>query len=124
MYYAITPVPAPRMTKQDVWLKPRRPCVARYFAFQDHVALLKIEVSERCRIVFYMPMPKSWSKKKKELMHLQPHQQTPDGDNLEKALLDSVFRDNIKFKDDSHIWQVHREKRWSYEGGIAIETII
>lgn len=112
------PVPAPRMTRRDKWLKPHRPCVQRYFDFCNEVKKANIKIHESCRIVFYMPMPKSWSKKKKDKMHLEPHQVRPDGDNLEKALMDAVF------KDDSHIWKVCKEKRWSYEGAIVVEKII
>lgn len=117
MYYQITPVAAPRMTRADK-RKPHRPIVARYFAFQKEVRLKKVKVSERCRVIFFLPMPNSWSKKKKDAMHMMPHQQTPDIDNLQKALFDSVHAN------DKHIWHVDAQKRWSYEGGIAIETIL
>lgn len=117
MYYQITPVAAPRMTRADK-RKPHRPIVARYFAFQKEVRLKKVKVSERCRVIFFLPMPNSWSKKKKDAMHMMPHQQTPDIDNLQKALFDAVY------DDDKHIWHVDAQKRWSYKGGIAIETIL
>lgn len=116
MYYQITPVAAPRMTQSDKWNK--RPCVTKYHAFKDEVRAKRVKVSERCRIIFFVPMPKSWSKKKKDAMHMMPHEQTPDIDNLQKALFDAVY------DDDKHIWHVDAQKRWSYEGGIAIETIL
>jgi len=33
----------------------------------------------------YLPMPKSWSKKKKSAMAGRPHRQKPDRDNIDKA---------------------------------------
>lgn len=119
MYYNITPTPKPRMTIRDKWLNPPRPHVQRYWDFKDEVRKANIELPEcNFRVTFYLPMPKSWSKKKKDTMNLEPHQQKPDKDNLEKALLDAIF------DDDSHIWDSRVTKRWSYEGGICIERII
>ncbi len=65
-------------------------------------------------IVFIMPMPKSWSKKKKKAMDGQPHQQVSDLDNMLKALLDSLFQD------DSHIWDIRATKLWGYSGKIIV----
>ncbi len=42
-------------------------------------------------IMFHIPMPESWSKKKKEKMCFKPHQSTPDLDNLYKAFTDTIF---------------------------------
>lgn len=62
--YTITPVPKPRMTQSDRWRK--RKCVLKYFAFKDKVRELNIIIPESgSRIVFILPMPDSWSKKKK-----------------------------------------------------------
>ena len=41
-------------------------------------------------LYFYFPMPKSWSKKKKEMLKWQHHIQKPDIDNLEKGFFDSL----------------------------------
>ena len=65
-------------------------------------------------VIFYIPMPTSWSKRKKEELDTMPHQQKPDIDNLQKALLDAVF------EDDCHVWRVFAEKRWSRTGAIEI----
>ncbi len=83
--YAITPVPKPRMTQRDKWKK--RPVVLRYHAFKDEVRAAGVELEESGQhIIFVLPMPKSWSKKKQREMVGKPHQQKPDKDNLEKAL--------------------------------------
>lgn len=113
MYYPITPVPAPRMTRADRWKK--RPCVLRYFAFKDEVRLRKVTLESGHEITFHLPMPNSWSAKKKATMNGRPHKQKPDIDNLYKALSDSIY------EDDSHISSISIKKRWAYEGGITIE---
>jgi len=116
MEYNIVPVPKPRMTRSDKWKK--RPPVLRYFAFKDEVRLKKVHVNE-CgdHITFVIPMPNSWSKKKKAEYDGKPHQQKPDKDNLEKALLDAIY------DEDSHVWDSRVSKVWGYEGKIIIKNI-
>ena len=112
--YDIVPVPKPRMTKSDQWKK--RPATSRYWAFKDEVQLKGISVLEMgTHITFVMPMPKSWSKKKKAEFLGEPHQQKPDVDNLTKALLDAIY------DDDAHIWDIRTTKIWGEVGRIIIE---
>ena len=116
MQYNITPNTKPRMTQSDRWKK--RPATIKYWAFKDKVRDLKIEVPEsNSHIIFILPMPKSWSKKKKWEMNWKPHQQTPDKDNLEKALLDAIY-DN-----DAHIWDSRVTKRWWEKWSIIINSL-
>ncbi len=115
MLYNITPIGKPRMTRADAWKK--RPAVMKYWAFKDECEKHNVYMPDRPRIVFYMPMPKSWSKKKKAAMNGQPHLNKPDLDNLLKALFDAVY------DDDAHIWCVYAEKRWAYDGQIKIEEL-
>ena len=111
--YPITPCPKPRMTQADKWKK--RPPVMRYRAFADEVRLRGVTVDEsRSQVIFTIPMPKSWSKRKKLEHDGEPHRQKPDIDNLAKALLDALF------EDDSHIWRFSAEKRWGYTGLVTI----
>jgi len=112
--YNITPVPKPRQTRADKW--KQRPVVLRYRAYADIVRAHKINIPEAGVIIrFVLPMPKSWSDKKKKEMNMLPHQQKPDIDNLLKALLDAVH------KDDSHIWQISGlSKVWGRKGQIII----
>lgn len=114
MVYNIEPCPKPRMTRSDKWNK--RPRVMRYRDFCNQVQAAGIKVPESgATITFVLPMPKTWSKKKKAEMLGQPHQTTPDLDNLLKALLDAIY-DN-----DSGVWNVMRlEKRWGLTGQIII----
>lgn len=113
--YQITPVSKPRMTQRDRWKK--RPSVVQYYAFKDDCAENNITVPESgSHVVFVMPMPQSWTNKKKEKMNGAPHQQRPDVDNLVKALLDAVYLD------DSCVWDIRASKKWGYSGQIIIKS--
>lgn len=119
IYLDITPCPAPRQTRSDAWKK--RPCVLRYRKYRDQVAAQLPEgfvFEDGMHIIFHLPMPKSWSKKKKNSMLLAPHKQKPDLDNLCKALFDAIYR-NV---DDSQISAFKAEKYWSIKGSIIIQT--
>ena len=113
----IVPVSKPRQTLADKWRK--RPCVLRYRAYADELRARlggwNVPASS-WHLRFYMPMPKSWSKKKKAAMNEQPHQQKPDKDNLEKAFLDALC------EDDSYVWDVRVSKYWSDRPRIEIEA--
>ena len=114
----ILPCPKPRMTKADRWRK--RQSVMKFFAFRDAVRQYKeskvvlrsayhpnnLEF-ESFEIEFHVPMPKSWSKKKRKDMAGTPHQQRPDLDNYLKAWKDSVF------EEDSVVWRVKATKLWT-----------
>jgi len=109
----IIPVSKPRMTQRDKWAK--RPAVLKYFAFKDECRLKKVMIPEsKGHIVFGIPMPKSWSKKKKAEMLHQPHQQRPDLDNLCKGLFDAVL------DEDCRVWDGRSTKVWADDGYIAI----
>lgn len=112
MRYPIEPVPKPRMTRRDKWKK--RPCVMRYRRFKDQCRAHRVELPQPCKVVFYIPIPSGWSQSEQEAVWNQPHTRTPDLDNLLKALCDAVLLN------DSKIWNVRAEKRWSYEAGIEI----
>ena len=103
------------MTRRDRWAK--RPCVLRYWAYRDEVRLRRVAVPSRCRVVFVLPMPESWSRAKREAMLGKPHCSTPDLDNLVKGLLDAVHAN------DAHIHTVHAAKIWGGYGEIRIEEI-
>ena len=116
IHLPIDPIAKPRMTQRDRWKK--RPVVLRYRAFCDEVRLRLQDYSfppAGAHVTFFIPMPKSWSKKKKREHYMKPHQQKPDVDNLEKALLDALF------EDDSHIYDIRASKYWANEGLITIQ---
>lgn len=113
-FYAIPPVPKPRQTRRDKW--QQRPCVMKYRAFADEVRYAGVTIQDTVSVTFYLPMPISWSKRKRKKMNGTAHQQKPDIDNLVKALLDAVL------SDDSHVYSVKAEKYWSDKPGFRINN--
>ncbi|MHA1401641.1 MAG: RusA family crossover junction endodeoxyribonuclease [Candidatus Heimdallarchaeaceae archaeon] len=105
------------MVKSDSWKK--RPAVMKYWAYKDEVRVLGIECHPGDKITFVLPMPKSWSEKKKVRLDGAPHLQKKDLDNLIKALWDSVH------DDDQHLWWIGEAKKiWGREGKIIIKKIL
>ncbi len=116
MIYPIDPMPKPRMTRADKW--KQRPAVMKYRAYKDEIRLRGVSVPEAsAHITFVIPMPASWSKKKRQSMNGMPHRQRPDIDNLHKGLLDALFTE------DCQVWDHWITKVWGEQGAIIIEPI-
>lgn len=120
--FDVAPVPKPRMTRRDVWLKPPRPCVARYRAYADRMRLAArrqgFEMPEAgADVTFEIAMPKRWPKYRRREMAGEPHQQVPDVDNLCKSLLDALLPG-----DDSHVHDIRIRKVWAEKPRITIRT--
>lgn len=114
MIYNITPVPKPRMTRADKWKK--RKCVQRYWDFKDKVRESGLTIPEcGSHVTFLIPMPASWSKKKRKELAGTRHQSRPDVDNLMKGLMDAIF------DEDAHIWNTEITKVWGEAGAIVVE---
>lgn len=114
MIYEVTPVPKPRQTRADKWKK--RPCVVRYREYADRCRELGMTVENGDQIIFHLPMPASWSKKKRAEHDGKPHTQRPDLDNLLKAVMDAVL------PEDCSIWWLSRvEKRWASFSAVIID---
>ena len=112
----IIPVAKPRMTKRDVWAQ--RPAVMRYRAFCDELRLkYKKTLPAEVQLIFYIPMPISWSKKRRVSLFRMPHQQKPDIDNLCKSVMDALS------DDDAYIHELHAMKFWDYRGTIEINDL-
>lgn len=113
------PVGKPRMTVRDKWFK--RPCVVKYWAWAE-VARNSVPqrtilgIYREISFVAYLEIPKSYSKAKRTLLTGQPHLGLIDGDNILKALQDSLF------KQDKYIWKFSGEKRWDDGLGARIEV--
>lgn len=118
--FQIVPVAKPRQSQSDKW--KQRPAVMAYRAFADDLraqAEAQGFVLPDCgwSVTFHLPMPPSWSAKKRAAMFGQPHQSKPDLDNLLKALKDSLRAD------DSPIWEITGlRKYWSDVGRIIIRV--
>jgi len=116
--FKVPPFPKPRMTQRDRW--KQRPVVVRYHQWKDDLKKeakrLAYTLPEAYSVIFYVPMPKSWSKKKKMEYLGTPHKQRPDLDNYLKALNDCLLPD-----EDSKVWHIVASKYWTSPGdGIII----
>ena len=115
MILLVAPVSKPRMTRADRWKK--RQSVLKFFAFRDAIRqssawkTLELLDMDSFKIVFHVPMPKSWSKKKRTQYDGKPHQQRPDLDNFLKAWKDSVY------EEDAIVWHVEATKLWTSRSG-------
>jgi len=117
MRFVINPQPKPRMTHKGRF----SPKAKRYYAYSDELRTLclamRFELGETFHVVFNMPMPKSWSQKKRNAMRGEPHKSRPDLSNLLKAVED------ILMEEDSCIYTVVAQKKWADEGSIQFMTI-
>lgn len=117
--FNIVPMGAVRQTRADAWRN--RPCVLRYRSFKDSLReqAAPYYLPADPLIVtmkFYIPMPASWSKKKKAAMNGAYHRQKPDIDNLSKSVMDSLW------EDDSMISKINATKLWSDKGKVIMEV--
>lgn len=125
--FDIIPCAKPRMTQRDKFYtdpnhkdpkKRQRLPVTKYLEFkarfQEQAAKMNYELGDTLEAVYFIPMPDSWSAKKKERMNGLPHKQTPDTDNITKAVKDALL------KNDSVVWCEKAENRWAYMGSIII----
>ncbi|MHB8447605.1 MAG: RusA family crossover junction endodeoxyribonuclease [Rudaea sp.] len=110
--FPVTPVPKPRQTRRDRWAK--RPCVLRYRAFCDELRLRQAQLPERYAVVFVMPMPASWSHRRRAQMIGRPHQSKPDLSNLEKSVEDALV------PDDERLFSNRGLKIWGESGRVII----
>lgn len=110
--FNIAPIGKPRMTQSDKWKK--RACTRNYWAFKDYLNKDGFQLSNRFSILFCVPFPKSYSKKKCRQLFLKPHQEKPDLDNMLKAVADSLK------KEDKDIHEIRARKVWSYKPAIFI----
>lgn len=123
----VVPMGAVRMTQSDRWKtdpnhkdpnRRQRDAVRRYFEFKNKVVQEcnkhNFQLEGCIEAVFCIPMPESWSDKKKKKMAGLPCKKRPDIDNLTKALMDAVR------KEDGDIWKITAEKRYSYLGSIIL----
>lgn len=69
-------------------------------------------------MVFVMPIPKSYSKKKQAALVGAPHTKKPDLDNLVKAVLDAL--NGKAFADDSVISCINASKEYGTEPSVWV----
>ena len=115
-----TPVSKPRQTQSDKWKK--RPKVVRYREWADRLRSVAGKVPEASSvaslaIVAYFDMPKRWSKRRRAEAIGTRHRVVPDTDNLSKAVMDALW------KQDSAIADLDVKKRWGDAARIVIEIV-
>lgn len=89
------PMGKPRMTQRDKWQK--RPAVLRYREYCDRIRAAAGSLppgAYAIAVLAWMPMPESWSKKKKEALCGQMCRSKPDWDNIGKAVCDALLEDD------------------------------
>jgi len=114
------PVGKPRQTQRDKWAK--RPCVMRYRAWTDkaraaapaNLTTQPLSVSW----VAYLPFPQSWRQPLRDALRGGFHRHKPDRDNIDKAILDALF------KQDCCVAIGSLEKRWDDGQGARIEVTV
>jgi Holliday junction resolvase RusA-like endonuclease len=119
LVWNIDPIPKPRMTQRDKWLKPPRKPVMQYRFYKDALVALSIKhkyvVKNPLSIIFVIAMPTSWSKKKRQRMANQPHESKPDLDNLIKGFKDALC------ENDSFVHTYDQIKKvWGERGQLII----
>lgn len=107
------------MTRRDTWAnKAVRPSVQRWRAFRDAVQAAGLEVKDGDALLFVVPMPPSWSAKKRAAMEALPHRQKPDLDNLIGGLFDAAMPEG-----DQHIARLGAcGKVWGRVGVILVTS--
>jgi Holliday junction resolvase RusA-like endonuclease len=71
------------------------------------------------KLKYFMPMPKSWSKKRKLEKESQVHDSKPDCDNLIKFTTDCL--NGLVYRDDALIYEIYAIKVYSSEPRTEIE---
>jgi Holliday junction resolvase RusA-like endonuclease len=125
--FDVVPMGGVRMSQSDRWKtnpnhvdpkKRQRKVVTQYFAFKNVLTLqanqMGYELGKYIDALFLIPMPTTWSNKKKEKMNGMPCESKPDTDNLLKAVCDSLR------KSDQDIWYMKGIKVWAYKGSIIL----
>ena len=127
LIFDVVPVGAVRMTQSDKWkINPNHPDpkkrqrveVAKYFQFKDMVrqqaSQMNYKMGDTLEVIFCVPMPLSWSEKKKQRMNKLPVKTRPDVDNYVKAFMDTLT------KEDGNVWLIKAEKRHAFQGSIIV----
>ena len=90
------------------YARQRKYLIAQYDAVKELKSLAEsmefVMPEDDFAVVCLMPMPKTWTKKKKREMAYKLHKQKPDSDNAIKLIIDVMFTDGStsgRFRNDS-----------------------
>lgn len=115
----IEPMGKPRMTRADKWKK--RPVVVRYRQYCDRIRDVVGKIEGDVWLVnmkAYLPMKKSFSKKKLISLVGKSHRVKPDIDNIYKGVLDAIL------KNDSGVCFATMQKMYDDGKGARLELEI
>ena len=125
--FNVIPIGAVRMTQSDKWKtnanhvdpkKRQRESVRQYFEFKTAIRTqaeqMNYVLSEVLDIVFLVPMPFTWSEKKKVKYNKTKVNKRPDLDNYIKAFIDALSIE------DGFVWKIQAEKRYAFNGSILV----
>lgn len=125
--FDVIPMGAVRMSQSDKWKtnpnhvdpkKREREAVTRYRHFKNVIRKqaeeMKFELKGVLEIVFLVPMPSTWSEKKKQRENKKPVKTRPDTDNYVKAFMDALS------KEDGYVWKINSQKRYAFKGSILV----
>ena len=123
----IVPMGAVRMTRKG---KYKDEAAQRYLSYKQaiqwQVAVQNkeekiFENPVKVYVVFFMPIPKSWSKPKRERHAFKPHNVKPDIDNVLKGLFDAL--NGLVWKDDNLVAEVTALKIYTpFKEGIRVRV--
>ncbi|MBU8733458.1 RusA family crossover junction endodeoxyribonuclease [Cytobacillus oceanisediminis] len=120
----VEPMGAVRMTGRGKFIKPN---AQRYLHYKNHIQWhTKKQLKNRktlsgavaVEILFIMPIPGSWSRKKRDAAVGEWHVKKPDTDNLVKGVFDSLNK--IAWNDDNQVAKVTACKLYGESPGIEI----
>jgi len=118
--------PRPRVARNGGVFYP-----AKYTQYKKDLAMLvrnnptePILGAVELKVIFYLQIPKSTSKKLTEKLNGSYHTKKPDTDNLIKGIKDEILEKKGYVKNDSQIAKEFIEKKWtSGEPSINIEIL-
>lgn len=122
----IEPMGAVRMTRKGKWVSE---AAQRYLTYKDKIGwdirtqMCELETTKKLvvvNVIFYMPIPNSWTKKQKTEAPGEYHTSKPDIDNLVKGLFDAV--NGILWADDKQVVRVNATKVYGEKPGFLMEV--
>lgn len=122
IFLPIEPMGAVRTTQKQKFVDER---AKRYYQYKQDIKTMAMArrlrpiekgVGASVDVTFYMPIPRSWSQKKRDEHKGKPHLIKSDIDNLVKGFFDSLNK--VAWYDDSQVYEVKSRKFYSDEPGI------
>lgn len=93
--------------------------VAKSFLEKVGPGFLPLETPIELVLAFRMPMPASWSMKRRAAMLGAFHTQKPDLDNLAKGIMDAL--NGLAWADDAQVFSLGVGKAWGPAGAVMVQ---